>query len=301
MVRSPEERAGVADVDLSDRTVLVTGATDGIGRETALALGRLGAAVLVHGRDPGKGEAVVADLDRTAAADAAFVAADYTSLDAVRDLADEARAYGVDVLVNNAGAYFPDGALTDAGVERTFAVNHLAPFLLTNLLVPSMPADGRVVTVASAVHHRAELDLSAAGSVDDYDGLAAYRHSKLANVLFTRELARRIDQPANCLHPGFVPGSAIWRSASWRVALFVGLVDRLPRALAGRIAETVPGAATTSVYLAAAPAAGEVTGRYFVDCEPADPAPQARDDAAAGRLWAWSARVAAVEPVGDDP
>lgn len=294
----PEETAGVAGVDRSDRTVLVTGATDGIGRETALALGRLGAAVLVHGRDAAKGAAVVDELERTGASDAAFVAADFTSLDAVRGLAANARAYGVDVLVNNAGVYFDEGALTAAGVERTFAVNHLAPFLLTSLLVPELPTDGRVVTVASSVHRRAELDLTSAQSVAEYDGLAAYRHSKLANVLFTRELARRIDQPANCLHPGFVPGSAIWRNASRRVALFVGLVRRLPRALSGRIAQTVPEAAATSVHLAAAPQAGDVTGRYFADCEPVDPSPEARDDAASRRLWSWSARVVDVDPNG---
>lgn len=294
----PEAVAGVADVDLSDRTVLVTGATAGVGRETALALGRLGATVLVHGRDAEKGAAVVDELARTDAADAAFAAADFTSLDAVRALAAEASAYGVDVLVNNAGAYFAEGALTEAGVERTFAVNHLAPFLLTDLLAPDLPADGRVVTVASAVHRRAELDLESTRSVETYDGLAAYRHSKLANVLFTRELARRVDQPANCLHPGFVPGSAIWRNASRRVALFVGLVRRLPRALSRHVAETVADAAATPVYLAGAPEVGATTGRYFVDCESVDPAPQAQDDAAARRLWTWSAEVVGVDPDG---
>lgn len=296
MPPNPETIAGVNDVDLSDRTVLVTGATDGIGRETALALGRLGAAVFVHGRDAAKGQQVVDELRQMGAPDASFVAADFTNNEAVRDLAAEARTCGVDVLVNNAGAYFAEGGRTANGVERTFAVNHLAPFLLTNLLLPSMPADGRIVTVASAVHRRAELNLESTRSVVSYDGLAAYRHSKLANILFTRELARRGDQPANCLHPGFVPGSAIWRNASHSVALFVGIVDRLPRVLATRIAETVPEAAATPVYLAAAPEAGEVTGRYFEDCEPTEPASQAQDDAAARRLWSWSARLVDLDP-----
>lgn len=297
MSHRAEDGAGVTDVDLAGQTALVTGSTDGIGRETALALGRLGATVVVHGRDADKGTSVVEAIE-AAGSEGVFLRADFTDFTAVRTLADdvEARLGTLDVLVNNAGAYFRTGALTDAGIERTFAVNHLAPFLLTNRLGPVLAETGRVVTVASAVHRREDLDLSRVQTVEGYDGLAAYSRSKLANVLFTRELARRFQGPtANCLHPGLVPGSALWREAPWYVQFGVGLVDKLPRAVARWVAETPASGAETSVYLAAASDVADVSGAYYVDCEQKTPSSTARDDALAARLWDRSVQLVDLE------
>jgi NAD(P)-dependent dehydrogenase (short-subunit alcohol dehydrogenase family) len=305
MTERAEVGAGVADVDMSGRTVLVTGATSGIGRETALALGRLGARVLVHGRDRERG-AAVADALAAVGADAAFHRADFASLDAVRGLADAVRADGdgLDVLVNNAGGYFTDGRLTDAGVEYTFAVNHLAPFLLTNLLAPTLErAGGRVVTVSSEAHRAAgSLSLAGLRDVADYAGWEAYCRSKLANVLFVRELARRYDAgPANALHPGTVPGSAFFRHLPGPVRAALGVYAALPEPLQV-FTKSVAEGAETSVYLAASPDARDVTGEYFEDCGVATPSRAARDDRAARRLWAWSVEAAGLEPeavVGD--
>lgn len=297
MSHRAEVSAGVASVDLTDQSVLVTGSTDGIGRETALALGRLGADVMVHGRDSEKGTKVVAAIDH-AGGQADFLRADFTDFDAVRDLADHVadRVETLDILVNNAGAYFRSGQLTEAGFERTIAVNHLAPFLLTNRLRPLLSDSGRVVTVSSAVHRRADLDFRSFRSVEDFDGLEAYSRSKLANILFTRELARRLEGPtANCLHPGLVPGSALWREAPRRVRLGVDLVNRLPHAISRWFAKTPVGGAETSVYLAVSPEVADVTGLYYADCEPKTPSAVARDDALARELWSRSATLVDLE------
>jgi len=299
MATRPEVAAGVADVDLSGRTAFVTGATSGIGRETALALGRLGARVLVHGRDRARGTSVVDQLHRMGARPV-FLRADFADQAAVRGLAEAVaeRTDRLDVLVNNAGAHFQDGRLTDAGVERTFAVNHLAPFLLTNWLRPTLSDGGRVVTVSSGVHSRAgpdDLTRAAVTGVDGYDGLDAYARSKLANVLFTAELARRADRlAANCCHPGFVPGSGIWRDASLPVSAVVGLLARLPQALVGRTVDSAVQGAATPVFLAASPRVADVSGAYFEDCTVAEPSAAARDADLARRLWTLSAELTGV-------
>lgn len=273
-------------IDLRGTTVLVTGATNGIGRETALGLGRLGADVLVHGRDRARGAAVVADL-KTLGSDAVFMPADFSKLDAVRDLAAAVREEvgTLDVLVNNAGAHFRTGQLGEKGIEQTFLVNHLAPFLLTKELLSSIREGGRIVTVASRVHRRAAMDFDRIRSLDGYDGFAAYARSKLANVLFTRELARREpDIDANCLHPGFVPGSGLWRDAGLPIRAVMMVLDRLPGAIT-RFATPSVAAAETPVYLAASESVAGTSGEYFVECEPRSPSESARDDELAGRLW----------------
>ncbi|MGB9988006.1 SDR family NAD(P)-dependent oxidoreductase [Salarchaeum japonicum] len=293
----PEVDAGVESTSLDGKTVLVTGATDGVGRETALALARLGAHVLLHGRDRTKGERVL-DAVREHSNGELYLA-DYTSQRAVREFARAVRERHdtLDVLLHNAGAHFDDGWLTENGVEATFAVNHLAPFLLTYELRDRLSEDGRVVTVASDAHRGATLDFERFRSVENYDGLAAYRRSKLANVLFTRELAARLNGPtANALHPGFVPGSGLWRHASIPVRLGVGLATRLPTALTGGVVSTPAEAATTSVYLAASPAVADTAGEYFADCEPATPDDAALDADAQRRLWTASAALTGTDP-----
>ncbi|WP_435349301.1 SDR family NAD(P)-dependent oxidoreductase [Haloarchaeobius sp. HRN-SO-5] len=289
----PEVLAGVDDVALDGRTVLVTGATSGVGRETALALGRLGARVLAHGRNREAGQALADDL-RALDADPVFLRADFSDPEAPTALAGAVaeRVDALDVLVNNAGAYFGEGRLVD-GVELTFRVNHLAPFELTRALSDTLADDGRVVTVASAVHPRADasdLTLDAVTSVEDYDGFQAYARSKLANVLFTRELSRRDPgRLVNCCHPGLVPGSGLWRDAPFRVSVAVRLLAALPNPLLERVADSPRSAAATSVFLAAGDY--DVTGDYFSDCEPTEPSPTARDDELARDLWTLSERL----------
>jgi len=297
MAYRPEAGAGVDSVDLSGKTVLVTGATDGVGRETALALSRLGAHVLLHGRDRAKGERVLEAVRNHSSGE--LYLADYASQHAVRAFAAAVRDNHdtVDVLLHNAGTHFDRGWLTENGVEATFAVNHLAPFLLTHELRDVLPVDGRVVTVASDAHRGAELDFTRFRSTDGYDGLAAYRMSKLANILFTRELARRLDGPtANSLHPGFVPGSGLWRNASLPVRVGVRVATRLPDWASRGIVSTPAEAATTSVYLAAAPDVADTTGEYFADCDPATPDDAALDDESARRLWTASAALTGTDP-----
>ncbi|MFB6135768.1 MAG: SDR family NAD(P)-dependent oxidoreductase [Halobacteriaceae archaeon] len=287
--------AGVGDADLTGRTALVTGATSGIGRQTTLALGSLGATVLAHGRDAEAGERLVEDLRAAeSGGDAAFLRADFASQASVHELADAVgdRVDALDVIVNNAGAHFRRGRLTEDGVEATFAVNHLAPFVLTNRLAPLLANDGRVVTVSSAVHRRYRGEFDGVRSVDDYDGLDAYARSKLADVLFAFALAARLDGPtSNCCHPGFVPGSRLWRDASLPVRLAVRGVGALPDALLERVADTPASAAATQTYLAASPDVAGVTGEYFRDCEPVDPSPPARDERLRERLWDLSVEL----------
>ena len=294
MSERPETIAGVDDVDLDGSTVLVTGSTDGIGRETALALGRLGATVLVHGRDGEKGRRVVDALEASGA-DAHLFLADFASLDAVADLAESVAEHGpLDALVNNAGGYFHRGRLTDDGFEYTFGVNHLAPFLLTNELRPHLADGARVITTASGAHRGADgIDLDSVRSVEDYSAMTAYARSKLANVLFADELAGRLEgATSNSFHPGFVPGSAFGRELPLPVRWFFSLLDALPHVVSGRFTATVEEGAANAVYLAASPDVAGTTGRYFADFSPTTPSAAARDRDLAERLWerseAWT-------------
>jgi retinol dehydrogenase-12 len=278
---------------MSGQTCLVTGATSGIGKETALRLADLGATVIVVGRDPARGEAAAAEITALAPhAQVEVMAADLSSLAQVRLLAQEilARRDRLDVLVNNAGVLSTSRRLTAEGLETTFATNHLGPFLLTSLLrgLLERSAPARVVTGSSAAHKQVRAipwdDLpygarSAPGR--------AYPLSKLLNILFTAELARRLagtGVTANCLHPGFVR-TALGRDVTGVLGAVVSLALRFR-----------PGPATgaaTSVYLASSPEVADMTGGYFVKCRPARPSPLALDAAAAARLWTLSEELAA--------
>jgi NAD(P)-dependent dehydrogenase (short-subunit alcohol dehydrogenase family) len=281
MSQSPEARASVADVECTATTALVTGSTSGIGREVALALGRLGAHVVVHGRDRERGEEVVRAFDSFEGT-AEFIPADFADQSAVRAFADTVRdsVDTVDILFNNAGGYFRGGQLTDDGIEYTFAVNHLAPFLLTHLLVPALPDDGRIVTTSSGAHRQGSIDFDGLRTVDSYSAMGAYAQSKLANILFTRELARRVPQSANCFHPGFVPGSDFFR--------FLPAPVRVPM----RAASVIPGfgssvedGAATALYLGLSEEVAGTSGEYFSGFLTKTPASDARDDTLARRLW----------------
>ena len=301
MTDRPEALAGVRGVDLSGKTALVTGSTSGIGRETALALGRLGADVMVHGRDEAAGTAVVDELTGMDS-DAAFQQADFTSIEAVRGLATAVDEWcdELDILVNNAGGLFRTGQLTDLGVERTFHINHLSPYLLTSELLSTLAADARIITTASGAHKGVTLDFEAVRSVEGYTGFRAYQRSKLANVQFAAELARRLDrtgQPisSNSFHPGAIPGSGFSRFLPGPLPRLVAALDRLP------MTTSISEGAATAVYLAASPQVDGVSGEYFIDCGPSTPSRAARDPTAQRRLWKRSAVLLDVdEPLADD-
>jgi NAD(P)-dependent dehydrogenase (short-subunit alcohol dehydrogenase family) len=273
------------------KTCVITGATSGIGLAAAVALAARGAKLALIGRDRARGEAALARL-RAAAPDARVTMhySDLLRMAEVRRLGAELlTAYPrIDVLINDAGALFQRREVTADGLERTFALNHVAYFLLTQLLrerlVASAPA--RVVSVASRAHEGAVLDFDDLNLERGYSGWTAYSRSKLANILFTRELARRLEGTgvtANCLHPGFVAS----RFGDNNGGLFRwGLViaKRLTAISERRGAETV-------VYLASDPGVGKTTGGYFAGSKPATPSAAAQDDGAAQRLWEISAAL----------
>jgi hypothetical protein len=288
MSRRPEQYAGVTDLDRSGTTALVTGSTSGIGREMALALGRLGVHVLLHGRDRERGEQTLGALESTAGS-GELLLADLAVQSSVRDLAADvaARVDSLDVLVNNAGGLFRDHSTTPDGIEYTVAVNHLAPFLLTHHLLPTMSEGGRVVTTSSGAHRPGTVDADRFGRETD-SSWQRYCRSKLANVLFTRELARRADHVvANCFHPGFVPGSGFLRQVPAPIRAPMRAVRLVPG-----VGTSVEEGAGAGVYLAASPEVGDVSGGYFEGCSRTRPSAEARDDDTAGRLWERSEHLA---------
>ena len=272
---------------------LVTGASAGIGLHTALGLARAGFCVVMAGRDGARLERarrVVAEGAGSTLVEPAL--ADFVSLAAVRGLAEQvlARHARLDLLVNNAGLIAPRFQLSEDGYELTIAVNHLAPFLLTNLLLDRLRASApaRIVTVASQAHRGARLDpagLATPGGREDWSPLKAYGRSKLCNILFTRALARRLEGSgvvAACLHPGVV-ATAIGDRA--------GGVAGLGWRLVKPFLTTPEGGATTSLFLATTPDPAPFQGAYVIDKRAAPPDPAALDDDLGERLWSQSARL----------
>ena len=272
---------------MKGKLCMVTGGTAGIGLVTARALAEQGAAVVIVGRNAQKGDMVVRELSRrTGNAQIAFLRADLSSQSDVRRLAGAFAAAHprLDVLVNNAGAIFWKRHVTAEGIEMTLALNHLNYFLLTGLLLDRLraAAPARIVNVASGAHRRAALDLDDLQSVRSYYGPRVYANSKLANILFTRALARRLpagDITVNCLHPGFVRSAFGGNNDLWfRVAIRIAML----RAIG------VEEGAQTSIHLATAAEVAGITGGYFAKKQPAEPTQAARDDETGERLWAAS-------------
>jgi len=291
----PEEKAGIEDVELDGRTALVTGSTSGLGREAALALGRLGATVVVHGRNQDAGASVVDTLEAVGA-DARFVAADFERPAEVSALADTVTEAvdELDILCNNAGGLFQDNNDTELGVERTFHINHLSPYQLTAELLPHLSAGARVVTTASVGHRIATLNLDRIANLTGLSPWAAYCRSKLANILFANELSRRLvaaghDVTSNSLHPGIVPGSEFSRALPAPAEQIGDLIGEFP------MADSVEDGAATICYLAASEEVAGVTGKYFARCRERRPAPDATDVEAQRRLWWRSAKLLDIE------
>jgi retinol dehydrogenase 14 len=286
-----EGNMGSMPWDIRGKTALVTGATSGIGREAALQLVQRGAHVVMIGRDPARTQSSVAEvMARSGSKDISSLLCDFSSQRAIRELAGVVleRHEPLHVLVNNAGGVNRTRRLTVDGIEMTFAVNHLGHFLLTNLLgdllVRSAPA--RVVTVASTGHRRGTLDFDDLGFEHGYSLMRAYSRSKLANVLFAAELARRLEDTgvtSNGVHPGTVDTN-IWSGAPVWAKPFIQVLLRPFFISAGKGASYV-------VELVTRPDLSGVTGKYFEEGRMVDPAPLARDPVLAKRLWEVSASM----------
>lgn len=279
---------------MAGKTVVITGGSSGIGRATAEGLAALGARVGIVGRDEARTQAAARDIAAKSGGPGvdAFVA-DMSSQAMVRKVAAEILAAypRLDVLVNNVGGFWATRRLSADGIEHTFAVNHLAPFLLTDLLLDRLTASApaRIVTVSSGAHPMGKLDFADLQGERRYSGQAAYNQSKLANVVFTYELARRLagtGVTANVLHPGVVRTgfAAEDPSTVWKV--FLPVIRPL-------LKTPVQGAAT-SVYLASAAEVEGVSGEYFVGSKPRRSSRASYDTEAAARLWRISADLVGV-------
>ncbi len=282
---------------MTGRTVLVTGGSGGIGRATALGLAAMGAHLAIIGRDRGRTEDAAREIRAAGSGQVNMFVADLSSQSQVRRLAGEVlqTLSRIDVLVNNAGGYWNTRHATADGLERTFAINHLAPFLLTNLLLDRLKdsAPARVVTVSSNVQAIGRIDFEDLQGERSYSGARAYNQSKLANILFTYELARKLQATlvtANSLHPGVVRTAFGAEDPGGVQRLFTPFMRPFMKA---------PGrGAATSIHLASAPDLEQVTGRHFASSKPRRSSRRSYDQAAAARLWQVSADLAGLTAVG---
>lgn len=281
--------------EMTGRVCLVTGGNRGIGYHVALGLADRGATVVIVARDERRGREAREEIRLKTGNDAVeSMVADLAVQQEVRELAAgfEERFEALHVLINNAGIVARERSLTPDGIERTLAVNHLAPFLLTHELLGLMERSGeaRIVNVSSEAHHRAELDLEDLQLEEDWDALRAYANSKLCNILFTRELARRLQGTeilANSMHPGLIRTGLVEDYVA-----NMGWWARLARPVLLPLLTSGPDeGARTAVWLAVSPRLEGVSGRYFIDRNRAEPSPDARDRQTALELWNLSARA----------
>lgn len=280
-----------ATTTMRDRVVLITGATSGIGRATTLALAPLGAELVLLCRDRAKGEETAAAARAAGAGSVDLLIADLGIQSEVRRAAAEFLASGrpLHVLLNNAGVVNVQRSETADGIEATFAVNHLAYFLLTTLLLDRLRASApaRIINVSSDAHKFGPLDFDDLQNTRRYRVMKVYGQSKLANILFTAELARRLEGSGvtvNSLHPGAVATGLGNNNGPWARGLI-----RLLRPFF----RSPDNGAATSIYLASSPAVAGVSGRYFVNCRERTPSRAARDMDSARRLWAVSEEMTA--------
>lgn len=278
---------------MKDKIALVTGASSGIGLQTAKELAKLGMQVVLVARSEQKlKEAAEAIKQETKNANIKWYTADFSSQKSIRTLAENiTRNYTkIDVLINNAGGVFPDFKLTEDGLENTIATNHFAYFILTNALLPLIKKSdyARIVNVASGSHYQGKIDFESFTKNKGYFIMKAYAQSKLANVLFTFELAEKLkgtQVTVNCLHPGFVKTEIGNKKTNWYSSLFWSLGTML-----GGI--SVQNGAKTSVYLATSPEVKGVTGKYFDKCKAVEPNKDAYDTALRTQLWQVSENFA---------
>jgi NAD(P)-dependent dehydrogenase (short-subunit alcohol dehydrogenase family) len=283
----PQEANGLSGESwVSGKNCMITGSNSGIGKTTALALARMGAKVVMVCRDATKGESARLDIIARSGAkgeDVTLMLADLSSLDSVRQLAADflKRDQRLHVLVNNAGLILGDRRVTKDGLETTFVVNYLSHFLLTNLLLGAIrsSAPSRIINVSSEAHTAGHIDFEDLQAEKNYGAMRAYSQSKLAQVLFTHELARRLSGTGvtvNSLHPGVVATN--WGRHS------VGAMSVGIRLISPFMASPEKGA-ETSIYLASSPDVATVTGKYFEKKQETGSSPESNDDAEAQRLW----------------
>lgn len=289
-----ENMANASNQPMQGKTCLITGATSGIGYVTARELARMGARVVMAVRNPQKARGCIADIQReTGSQQVDYLQVDLLDQGQIRCMVEEFRSRyeRLDVLIDNAGAYFWRRKLNKDGIERTFALNHLGHFLLTNLLLDVLKASApaRIVVVSSESHRTAHLRLDKVQKRDGLFSMRCYGESKLANLLFTHELARRLlgsGVTANALHPGFVSTNMI-ASNMGNIQLFAKF--------AYLFAITPEEGAQTSIYLASSPEVEGVSGNYFYKCKPERSAPQSYDEETERRLWEFSAKLTGLE------
>ena len=279
---------------MAGKVVLITGGNAGIGKETAVGLASKGARVVFTSRDETRGAEALVEIEQRSGSDAVDVMPlDLASLASVREFgaAFLDRYDRLDVLIDNAGLVLGSRRVTEDGYETTFQVNHLGHFLLTELLRDRLiaSAPSRIVVVSSDAHTGARkgLDFDDLQSERKYSSFNVYGKTKLANILFTRELARRLDGTGvtvNAVHPGFV-ASRFGRDGD------TGILGRIAMPLVRPFAMNAEKGAQTSIYLASDPAVEGITGAYWVKCAPVAPSDAAQDDEAARRLWEVSERL----------
>lgn len=269
---------------MQNKRVLITGGNSGIGIVAATELARQGAEIILACRDSAKTSAALEQINAVATAPAVNLPVDLASLASVRSLAAEVtnRYDRLDVLINNAGLFPPKQKLTEDGFEMQIGVNHLAHFLLTNLLLDLLKASApaRIISVSSMLHKKGRIDFDSFKGVDKYNAQAAYGQSKLANVLFALELAQRLagtGVTSNVLHPGAV-ATDIVRDTPWLVRKIIGLMFIAPEK-----------GAKTTIMLASDPALEDTTGKYYNQCELDTYSDQGNDQALRERLWEVSA------------
>ena len=274
------------------KTIVITGGTSGIGEVAAVELAGQGARIVLVARDAGRAEETLRKLRKAnPSADPVAHIADLSRVSEMRRVAEEIadEEPEIDVLINNAGALFNTRQAVEGGLEKTFALNHLSYFVVTNVLLPNLKAGARIVSTASDAHRGARLDFDDLQSDKRYSGLSVYGKSKLCNILFNRELARRLEGTgvtANCLHPGFVATrfgdqSGGIMSVAVKIAKPIGAI-------------TPEAGARTIVYLAASPQVEGRSGGYYYKNALAEPTKDAQSDADAKRLWDISARMSGV-------
>ncbi|HYA35891.1 MAG TPA: SDR family oxidoreductase [Candidatus Binataceae bacterium] len=275
------------------KNCMVTGVTNGIGRVTAIELAKMGARMFLVCRDRGRGDALAAEIaERTGNRDVTLLVGDLASQADIRRLAGEflARGEPLHVLVNNAGVVNMNREITRDGIEGTFAVNHLAYFMLTMLLLDRIKqsAPARIVNVTSDLHQRGTMNFTDPGLADGYGWMRSYSQSKLANILFTYELARRLEGAGvtvTCCHPGAV---------ATNLGKNNGIFARGVVALLGPFMRTPEKGARTQIWLASSRDVEGRTGKYYIDCAERQSSKESHDAEAARRLWEMSAKMTGV-------
>lgn len=279
---------------MKQKICLITGGSSGIGKASAKALVETGIEVSIVGRDASKNSAVIEEIKKkTETNSIGAIQADLSKQKSIRELVENFRRNydHLDILINNAGVFRASRELTYDGIEMTFAVNHLAPFLLTNLLLEELKANApsRVITVSSVAHRRAKIDFDNLQGELQYSGIRAYSQSKLANLLFTYELARKLKGTgvtSNCLHPGAVSTNLVNTGSG-----IYGLVWKIMKPF---MLSPEKGA-ETCVYLATSLEVEAITGKYFVKKRPVSSSKESYDEIAARRLWEISANLTGLD------